>query len=688
MASKTISVRIFLHDQLVDTRSFDQDVIKLGRLGSSHLLLDHEAVGRMHAVIELGQDGNARLVDLGTTSGTRLNGALIDRSHALHSGDQLELGPYRIELAIANPMPAAERGSNNASVRALQPTASPAPLALDLSTVEDASEQVAEVVATYGRSILDVTHVGQARSRRASAIPLLGLGGVLFAGGLGLFGYEVAQPWAEHTAAVAEAQSLHRELPQAPGLGTGSLGLLLAFMGLVPFLAGSLRLREQPLEAYTIGESSEASFKVSGASLPNPAATPLVQRVNGGYALAFTPSMGGEVEFGGQRMSLDELVAAGRAAVHAGAYLYPLPSGAKARVDHGDIRFNVNLVNRGAVVAGRGQVDWAFWGYFGGTATIATAFYMLMRAMPDDALAMQLEDDQAAAKFASYFHQADNKPADEPIETEPELADNSDAPSGGKSAARAPGADGQMGDKRSRDSAKSYAMSGPKDATPRMARDFDVDAAARNAGILGILAQQDTHFLASVNGGAFAVGNDDQDAWGTMVGTEIGEAYGTGGLGLIGSGRGGGDGSGLIGMGGTGLLGHGPGTGGKSYGPKGGTGFGPRAPKTPVASIGKDVVVGDVDKDLIRRVVRAHINEVRSCYNSGLTRNPNLDGRVTIQFSILGNGKVGSSLVQENTTKDNAVGDCIAKAVKRWSFPRVRNGGTAVVTYPFRLTAH
>src|SRR5690606_38262788 len=105
-------------------------------------------------------------------------------------------------------------------------------------------------------------------------------------------------------------------------------------------------------------------------------------------------------------------------------------------------------------------------------------------------------------------------------------------------------------------------------------------------------------------------------------------------------------------------------------------------------TVGKGTVKGDVDKDMIRRIVRAHINEVRSCYNAGLTRNPSLDGRVTISFSIVGNGKVASSTVQENTTKDSATANCIAKAVKRWKFPRVGNGGTALVSYPFRLTSH
>jgi Ca-activated chloride channel family protein len=54
------------------------------------------------------------------------------------------------------------------------------------------------------------------------------------------------------------------------------------------------------------------------------------------------------------------------------------------------------------------------------------------------------------------------------------------------------------------------------------------------------MSQGSGHYLTSPHGGAFAVGNDPQDVLGGLVGTEVGEAYGVGGLGLSGSGRGGG----------------------------------------------------------------------------------------------------------------------------------------------------
>ncbi len=92
------------------------------------------------------------------------------------------------------------------------------------------------------------------------------------------------------------------------------------------------------------------------------------------------------------------------------------------------------------------------------------------------------------------------------------------------------------------------------------------------SGILGVTTQESGHFLASPHGGAFATGNDDEDVWGGLSGTEIGEAAGVGGLGLRGNGRGGGgSGEGTIGLGTTGLIGHGGGGGtGQGFGGRGG----------------------------------------------------------------------------------------------------------------------
>lgn len=117
-----------------------------------------------------------------------------------------------------------------------------------------------------------------------------------------------------------------------------------------------------------------------------------------------------------------------------------------------------------------------------------------------------------------------------------------------------------------------------------------------------------------------------------------------------------------------------------------GTAFDGRKQRKPVVRTSTGEFKGVLDKELIRRVVRAHINEVRGCYDQGLSRDPNLRGRVEVQFAIGPTGAVSTSVVGESSLPDGAVAQCIAKAVRRWRFPTAALGGSALVTYPFTLS--
>lgn len=109
------------------------------------------------------------------------------------------------------------------------------------------------------------------------------------------------------------------------------------------------------------------------------------------------------------------------------------------------------------------------------------------------------------------------------------------------------------------------------------------------------------------------------------------------------------------------------------------------APRFTTADPGAGVK-GALDRDIIRRIVRAHIGDIRACYNDGLAVDPLLAGRVSINFVITGDGTVSSAVVADDSLPDPAVGRCIAGAVATWAFPKPRGGGNVVVTYPFNLT--
>lgn len=96
-------------------------------------------------------------------------------------------------------------------------------------------------------------------------------------------------------------------------------------------------------------------------------------------------------------------------------------------------------------------------------------------------------------------------------------------------------------------------------------------------------------------------------------------------------------------------------------------------------------VEGDLDRDLIRRVVRAHIGDVRDCYNAGLVKNAELAGKISVRFTITAEGKATAASVAESSLADAAVERCISAAVGGWIFPRPGEGEVAVV-YPFELS--
>lgn len=72
-------------------------VILVGRDASADIVLDTPNISRLHARLERVRRG-IRVEDLGSTNGTWVNGERITRPTTIKAGDDLRLGPHRIEL--------------------------------------------------------------------------------------------------------------------------------------------------------------------------------------------------------------------------------------------------------------------------------------------------------------------------------------------------------------------------------------------------------------------------------------------------------------------------------------------------------------------------------------------------------------------------------------------------------------
>src|SRR5256885_4096372 len=81
----------------VPTRTIElkQDIVRIGKLSSSHLQIQDPAVSRVHAVIEVAATGDIYLIDLGSSNGTYVNGSKVSKER-LKTGDEIMLGQTKV----------------------------------------------------------------------------------------------------------------------------------------------------------------------------------------------------------------------------------------------------------------------------------------------------------------------------------------------------------------------------------------------------------------------------------------------------------------------------------------------------------------------------------------------------------------------------------------------------------------
>ena len=160
------------------------------------------------------------------------------------------------------------------------------------------------------------------------------------------------------------------------------------------------------------------------------------------------------------------------------------------------------------------------------------------------------------------------------------------------------------------------------------------------------------------------------------TGSEFLMGHGSGGLGFQGTGTGGG------GTGGYGRI-HGLGridTGG-------GVGMRARMGRKKARRVGRLRLGGGASKGFCSRTdiaknVRMRAGAIRACYERQLQVKPSLAGKVTIQWTIKLTGGVGNAHVQASTLRNQAVENCILRAVRRIRFKKPE-GGICIVKWPF-----
>jgi hypothetical protein len=360
-----------------------------------------------------------------------------------------------------------------------------------------------------------------------------------------------------------------------------------------------------------------------------------------------------------------------------------------------EIRFGDIIVQVAGVTAGKrtqrayfASDDHAAASYFGLSAAVVAAF---VGAMAFFVPAMGVTEDETSDAERVYMVQqylAANAERNREL-TEQDQGATDAQQGGGEKSAGAKGESGAMGKLGAKVTDKRAGVAGPKDnPEPHMARERALNE-ARNFGIIGLLDAGpggDPNAPTVPWGRDSSLGTDDKSALGNMWGDDIGESGGFGGLGLTGIGEGGGMRGETIGLTGIGTCGS-----SLCSGVEGGFGrslarTGPQhTSSVPQVRIGVGTSVsGHLPGEVIQRIVRQNYGRFRMCYEQGLSRNPNLEGRVAVRFVIGRDGSVSNVGNGGSDLPDSGVVSCVMGAYYGLSFPAPEDG-IVTVTYPIQF---
>ena len=650
-----LSFEIYSGDELLRSETLSDESVTIGRGPAARLRVENDSIADLHAVVNVGDSGAVQILDLGGSAGTQLNGESVSNA-TLNSGDEVVLGDIRIKVSFG---PAA---AEEAAAPAEEAPAEEADSGLDETPIPAADDEDSENTdqtvpvtspATAPESIADVAESGEdvmafvMRSGTAK-----GEAGVDRSKPKVL---EVAEIWGDTVMDVKH---------YTPGTGKVSIGTSTGyrwrFVGIPLAWVPPAFAKITWMLAPTLSEASEEwrnDFYVPPEDLPHDDFA-LFEWAGGGYVFNMSDKWSGFVDIGQDRHTFQSLIESGKAnAVGPGQYQVPVEGDTRVVADLGHVIFYGHNVASSKKVKGAVDWDYPFIGImsFMAFVLVLLAGFVITAGPPPQSDATDVPD-----RFVELLLQQP-EPEEQKEDNKPDA--NPDAGEG----AKAKKEEGKVGKK----DAKMEKAKGNKVEMQQRQADKEI---AENAGVLGALrdgAELDGVF------GSSNLNSDLAGGIGGLIGAK-GTQIGAGGLGARGSGLGGGGSAGgLGGMGtkgrGSGASGYGQGSG--NFGAKGEGGIG---------RIGGDpIIMGALDKSLIDRVIKRHMNQIKYCYQRELTKNPNLGGKITVKFVIAKDGSVSKASTKKSTMGNSTVESCINRRFHRFKFPEPKGGGIVIVSYPF-----
>ncbi len=400
-----------------------------------------------------------------------------------------------------------------------------------------------------------------------------------------------------------------------------------------------------------------ASFRVDGDALPSDP-FPLVE-----HGAASVPvDVPASVLRDDEEVSLEDLVASGRAVVEDGLRRLTLRDDERLVARFGATTFLVHRVPAAKAVAGArsASFDTLYLGILAALLFIGASVGVHLLTS-DYEVTHQFVDE--IPQVTVVMLQEVEKPLEAPPAPKPVLEEPND---GDKPRDEV----GRVG----REDARLAVARGARTAARNAERDRSIAERA------GLLPELDLILDNLKDGGGGDLERATANLGSHLIGTQYGVQQGSRGLGPGGSGPGGGGGAERLGGIGTqGIPGGGDPEAIGEWRPTKRT----RAPKRDH----EEIVIGEIDKSIIDRIVKQHLTQFRFCYERELQRSPDLHGKIVMKWVIAKDGSVSQSNVKRSTMNNPVVEACMVSRIRRLRFPPPRGGGIVLVSYPFVFNA-
>jgi pSer/pThr/pTyr-binding forkhead associated (FHA) protein len=633
MKQLKLQLQVYDGKTLLAQQVFDQSKIVIGRILSADFRVPDARISRIHALLERTDEGTFRLTDLASSHGSKVNGEkIIER--VVGPADQIELAGLKLQLSFLRVEAAVEDEES---------------ITVEKTQVVEKKSQGVQAQVEAARAEVEVDSGGSSSVRKPRDPTQI----------------RSLKETARSRGALDSHGSIHEELEFTVYWEETILN--------IEHIRGHNRVIK-------IGEAETNDYVVPSAVLPK--VFEFVRVQSGSAQISFHPSMKGSVRVGGDMQTLEQLQNSGKSSV-------TIQGSDIAKIQIGNVNFFLMFVsNPPAIprddVLDQGQFFWlttiAVGLFVGALMLLATQFEApiegRVKEFPERVrkiivqaykkqVAPPVVGDKAqdgvkvlnASEIGPKAHQAGNDPGE---------------------GSRAKGEEGKSGrPDATRDTGVNNVVT--KNANNKRPRPMRLPVTKQPKTLLESLRASGLGNKIAKSGSGSGTDDSSLDKAFQGHGGSHGDGRGNGGLGLQGTGPGGGNK--VDGVGGLGTKGFGAGSSGTGQG-AGVFAKGEAGVSTETLNV---VILGGLSREEIIRVVNSHQREVFLCYQRIVQLEPGLQGKLDLFWQIGDGGKVQNIQVKGNTTGSSTLADCVVDRVRSWQFPSPPTGSVSDVNWPWTM---